>query len=124
MPFFDTGRASGSFFAVNHLVALSGRLGVILFKSAIPSYPMNSKLLAAASKVIPLSELLVNVVSRRVRQLNLGHRPLVATPPGMGIADVALTEIIEGKLTSRPREESDAEIASFPGLLAGMKKAA
>ena len=85
---------------------------------------MNSNLLVAASKVIPLTDLLVNVVSRRVRQLNLGHRPLVVTRSGMGLADVALTEIIEGKLTSRPTENSDAEIAPFPGLLSGMKKAA
>ncbi|MBA3608377.1 MAG: DNA-directed RNA polymerase subunit omega [Verrucomicrobiota bacterium] len=85
---------------------------------------MNSNLLVAASKVIPLTELLVNVVSRRVRQLNQGHRPLVATPPGMGIADVALTEIIEGKLTSKPAEKSDAVVETFPGLLPGMKKAA
>ena len=85
---------------------------------------MNSNLLIAASKVIPLTELLVNVVSRRVRQLNQGHRPLVATPPGMGIADIALTEIIEGKLTSQPTEESDALVATFPSVLSGMKKAA
>jgi DNA-directed RNA polymerase subunit omega len=85
---------------------------------------MNSKLLVAASQVIPLPELLVNVVSRRVRQLNQGHRPLVATPPGMGLADVALTEIIEGKLTSQPTEKSDAVVAAFPGVLKGMKKAA
>ncbi len=85
---------------------------------------MNSNLLVAASKVIPLTELLVNVVSRRVRQLNQGHRPLVAAPPGMGIADVALTEIIEGKLTSQPTEQSEADIATFPGGLTGMKKAA
>jgi len=84
---------------------------------------MNSNLIAAASKVIPLTELLVNVVSRRVRQLNLGHRPLVATPPGMGAADIALTEIIEGKLTSQPTGESEAVVATFP-VLAGMKKAA
>jgi DNA-directed RNA polymerase subunit omega len=85
---------------------------------------MNSNLLDAASKVIPLPELLVNMVSRRVRQLNQGHRPLVAAPPGMGIADIALSEIIEGKLTSRPTEESEAVVATFPGVLAGMKKAA
>ena len=89
-----------------------------------PIYPMNSNLLVAASKVIPLTELLVNVVSRRVRQLNQGHRALVAAPPGMGIADIALTEIIEGKLTSQPVEKSEAVVAIFPGVLAGMKKAA
>jgi DNA-directed RNA polymerase subunit omega len=85
---------------------------------------MNSNLLVAASKVIPQAELLVNVVSRRVRHLNQGHRPLVAAPPGMGLADVALTEIIEGKLTSQPAEKSEAVVATFPGVLAGMKKAA
>jgi DNA-directed RNA polymerase subunit omega len=85
---------------------------------------MNSNLVVAASKVIPLTELLVNVVSRRVRQLNQGHRPLVAAPPGMGIADIALTEIIEGKLTSQPTENSEAVVAIFPGVPAGMKKAA
>ena len=85
---------------------------------------MNSNLLAAAAKVIPLPELLVNVMSRRVRQLNQGHRPLVATPPGMGLADVALTEIIEGKLTSAPAEKSDAVIETFPRVLGSMKRAA
>ena len=85
---------------------------------------MNSNLLVAASKVIPLNELLVNVVSRRVRQLNQGHRPMVAAPPGMGIADIALTEIIEGKLTSQPTEKAEAVVATFPGVRSGMKKAA
>jgi DNA-directed RNA polymerase subunit omega len=85
---------------------------------------MNSNLLVAASKVIPHAELLVNVVSRRVRHLNQGHRPLVAAPPGMGFADIALTEIIEGKLTSQPAEKSEVVVATFPGVFAGMNKAA
>ncbi len=86
---------------------------------------MNSTLLTAASKVIPLTELLVNVVSRRVRQLSLGHRPLVETPPGMGLADVALTEIIQGKLTSSPVEKTVAtDIALFPSVIADKKKKA
>ena len=60
---------------------------------------MNSHLLSAASLVIPSPQFLVNVVSKRVRQLSLGHRPLVVAPPGMGLADIALTEIIDKKLT-------------------------
>ena len=44
---------------------------------------------------------LVNLVSRRVRQLNSGSgtisRPLV-DPGTMGAADIALTEIIEDKM--------------------------
>ena len=60
---------------------------------------MKIELINAASLVIPSQQILVNVVSRRVRQLSLGHRPLVAHPPGMQSADIALTEIINKKLT-------------------------
>jgi DNA-directed RNA polymerase subunit K/omega len=60
---------------------------------------MQSTLLANASTVIPNQHLLVNVVRLRVRQLMRGHRPLIPIPPGMGLADVALSEVIAGKLT-------------------------
>ena len=38
------------------------------------------------------------MVSRRVAQLNSGRAPLIPTTPHMGNANIALTEIIEGKL--------------------------
>ena len=45
---------------------------------------------------------LVNLVSRRVRQLNAGSgamsRPLVAETGNLGAADIALLEIIEEKI--------------------------
>ncbi len=45
---------------------------------------------------------LINLVSRRVRQLNSGagamSRPLLATTANMGAADIALEEIIEDKM--------------------------
>ena len=45
---------------------------------------------------------LVNLVSRRVRQLNSGggglSRPLVDAPASQGVADIALREIIEEKI--------------------------
>lgn len=59
---------------------------------------MNANLLRLASDIIEQKQL-VNVISRRVKQLALGHRPLVPFVPGMGLADVALTEVIEKKLT-------------------------
>jgi DNA-directed RNA polymerase subunit omega len=59
---------------------------------------MSSTLLEEASKVIPSQQLLVNVVSKRVRQLTAGHRPMVDTGVRMGFSDIALKEIIEGKL--------------------------
>lgn len=60
---------------------------------------MKTHLLKAAGEVIPDQGILVNVVSRRVRQLTNGHRPLVQVAPGTMAADLALTEIIQGKLT-------------------------
>ncbi len=72
--------------------------------------------------------MLVNVISRRVRQLALGHRPLVACLPGTGLADVALLEVIEGKLSyelaPEIKEVEDAVVVPFPGKLSGRKKAA
>ncbi len=60
---------------------------------------MTSQLLDDALKVIHSQQILVNMVSKRVRQLTTGQRPLVAVGPRMGFSDIALTEIIEGKLT-------------------------
>lgn len=59
---------------------------------------MTSQLLEDAFKVIPSQQVLVNVVSKRVRQLTAGHRAMVEIGPRMGFSDIALTEIIEGKL--------------------------
>ena len=63
--------------------------------------------------MIPNQQLLINVVSRRVRQLGFGHRPLVEATPRSSLTDIALREIIAGKLTyeldqkrSRPTTEA------------------
>ncbi len=46
--------------------------------------------------------ILVNIISRRVRQLNGGGggfaRPLVDVGPSVGAADIALLEVAEGKI--------------------------
>src|SRR5438045_9776386 len=39
---------------------------------------MTTQLLQEASQIIPNTQLLINVVSKRVRKLGLGHRPMVA----------------------------------------------
>lgn len=59
---------------------------------------MRSDLVEAASKVITEPPLLINLVSRRVKQLNQGRSALVQVEPRMGAADIALKEIIEGKI--------------------------
>ena len=72
--------------------------------------PMRSDLIEKASKVIPDTPLLINVVSQRVRQLNQGRAPLVNTGGArVGLADVALMEIIEGKLTVIEATEDDVK---------------
>ena len=63
---------------------------------------MRSDLVDAASKVIPEPPILINLVSARVKQLNLGRAPLIQTDHRMGAADIALTEIIQGKIGVDP----------------------
>ena len=60
---------------------------------------MNYQLLDEANKVVENKQVLINAVSRRVRQLSSGVRPMVEIEPRMTFADVALTEIITGKIT-------------------------
>ncbi len=59
---------------------------------------MKSDLVDQASDIVSDPLVLINLVSQRVRQLNSGRSPLIDTVPSMGAADIALTEIIEGKL--------------------------
>ena len=86
---------------------------------------MNSELVKAASEVIRSQQILVNVVSRRVRQLSLGHRPMIEFAPGLGHADIALTEIVQGKLTFEfpVSQNGDApmEVVEFPGVIVSKK---
>ena len=86
---------------------------------------MKTELVHVATKVVPNQQILINMVSRRVRQLSLGHRPLVEFAPGLGHADIALTEIANGKLifesTSKDAVE-EGEIVQFPGIIVGKKR--
>ena len=89
---------------------------------------MHATLLRSATLVIPNEQALVNVVRQRVRQLIRGHRPLIAAPPGMGLADIALSEIIAKKLGYEPApgvkpDNSFAPIVSFPGTVPEKKAA-
>ena len=59
---------------------------------------MNADLIKKASETIENPHVLINLVSRRVRQLNAGARPFLSNTGNLGLADIALTEIIEEKL--------------------------
>ena len=78
---------------------MRAKVGATLVPGRKSESIMNADLVKAASEVITNQQILVNMVSRRVRQLSLGHRPLVLCAPGLREADIALTEIANGKLT-------------------------
>jgi DNA-directed RNA polymerase subunit omega len=86
---------------------------------------MKPELVKAASEVIRNQHILVNLVSRRVRQLTLGHRPMVEFVPGMGHADIALSEIANGKLTFESTHGQNGhapeEVVQFPGVIVAKK---
>jgi DNA-directed RNA polymerase subunit omega len=52
-----------------------------------------------ALKTIPDPNVLINVVSRRVKQLKRGNRPLVESLEKLSPEDTALREVIEGKIS-------------------------
>ncbi len=74
---------------------------------------MNATYLEKAKERMPNIPLLVNVVSKRVRQLNSGQRPLIKPDTlDMDHLDLALKEIAEGKLSAElgPLPSQKAEI--------------
>lgn len=75
---------------------------------------VNSDLTRRALEKVGNPNVLVNLLSRRVRQLNGGGggmgRPLLSDTIGMGVADVALAEICEDKITwEQALDEIEAE---------------
>ncbi len=60
---------------------------------------MRDDYLKEAHKIIPDANVLINVVSRRVKQLRRGSRALVESLEKLSLEDVALREIIEGKIS-------------------------
>jgi DNA-directed RNA polymerase subunit omega len=54
--------------------------------------------LQAAENTVQDANVLVNLVSRRVKQLKHSHRPLVESLEKLTPEDIALREIIEGKI--------------------------
>ena len=63
---------------------------------------MNSELCKQALAKVGNPNVLVNLVSRRVRQLNSGggaaSRALIPETANLGVADIALLEIIQDKM--------------------------
>ena len=87
---------------------------------------MNSELTKKALELVGNPSTLVNLMSRRVRQLTSGgggmSRPLVEPPVGAGVADIALLEIIEGKITFESTQEEVTEAAQASAAKAAPKR--
>jgi DNA-directed RNA polymerase subunit omega len=61
---------------------------------------LKAELSEKALKLVGNPNVLINLISRRVRQLSSGgNRPLIMETAGLSTADIALTELIEGKMS-------------------------
>lgn len=71
---------------------------------------MNPELTNHSAKLVGNPHILINLVSRRVRQLNsaggTGSRPLITETVGMGMADIAMTELLEDKMSWELQEDN------------------
>lgn len=72
---------------------------------------MKVELIEKAAQIVGDNQLLVNIVSKRVQQLNQGSDPYVPTTPEMGSGDIALTEIVEGKIMWREAGDEESHIS-------------
>ena len=71
------------------------------FSSRYSERLVNSEYMKQAMAKVGNANVLVNLISRRVRQLTSGggnSRPLIDSPGTLGAADIALLELIEGKM--------------------------
>lgn len=69
---------------------------------------MRDDYLKGAQKVITDPMILVNVISRRAKQLKSGYKPLIESLERLSAEDMALREVMEGKITyqlAEPEEE-------------------
>lgn len=70
--------------------------------------------LRQAQKVITDPNILINVVSKRVKQLKFGGKPTVESLEKLSLEDVALLEVIKGNITyelaaNTPEGEAEQE---------------
>ena len=84
---------------------------------------MNADLCNQAEELVGNPNVLVNIISTRVRQLNNGGaRPLVDSPL-LGAADLALTELVEGKMDYELKDPISNEILTSKSKVKRKKKA-
>jgi len=74
---------------------------------------LKAELLKKATDKVGNVNVLVNLVSKRVRQLNAaggaGRRPLLSDTTGLGVGDIALAELAEDKMDWEAIEMAEPE---------------
>ncbi|MCC5024888.1 MAG: DNA-directed RNA polymerase subunit omega [Candidatus Synoicihabitans palmerolidicus] len=65
---------------------------------------MRDDYIQEALKAVPDPNLLINIVSHRVKQLKRGSRPLVESLEKLLLEDIALREVIEGRIVFETAE--------------------
>lgn len=60
---------------------------------------MRDQFLQEAMKVVKDPNVLINLVSKRVKQLRAGMEPLVESLERLDLEDIALLEVINGKIS-------------------------
>ena len=63
--------------------------------------------LKEAQKKITDPMILINVISRRAKQLKSGYKPLIESLERLSAEDMALREVMEGKITYQLAEVDD-----------------
>ena len=71
---------------------------------------MRDDYLQAAQLVITDPNILINVVSRRAKQLKNGYKPLIESLERLSAEDIALREIIEGKISYQLGENEEEAV--------------
>ena len=70
---------------------------------------MRDEYLQEAQTIVEDPNTLINLVSRRSKQLKHGSKPLIESLEKLEPEDVALREIIEGKITYQPWDEDSED---------------
>ena len=77
-----------------------------------PEFAVRDDLIRQAQAVIPDPNILINVVSRRVKQLRYGQKPLVESLEKLSPEDTALREIVERKISYELHDPEKEEPAA------------
>lgn len=75
---------------------------------------MRNDYIQSAAEVISDPYILVNVVSRRVKQLRRGYRPLISSLEKLSPEDIALREIAERKITYEIATAEELQVPPHP----------